>query len=276
MAIHLGRRLMELAGELLYEPSPKHVRAFVGDRAVVDTRRALLVWEPTRIVPSYAAPVEDVAGELIAASAEDAAAHPVQLAEGGPPVLDPGSPFAVHSTPGEALTIRTGDVTLDGAAFRPADPDLGGYVVLDFFAFDEWREEEDRIYAHPRDPFKRIDVRQSAVRLTVARDGQVLADSVRPKLLFETHLPTRYYLPREDVRQDLLVESDTSTECAYKGMARYWSARLEGGEAPDVCWSYEDPLSDATEVRDLICFYNEHVDLTIDGVPTSRPVTPWS
>jgi uncharacterized protein (DUF427 family) len=277
MAIHLGKKLIELLGELQYEPTPKRVRANVGERALIDSRRAVLVWEPKRVVPSYAVPVEDVAAELTPTAADpDAAAHPVRLSDDGPPVLDPGTPFAVHSTPGEALSLRSGDVVLDGAAFRVADPALAGYVVLDFAAFDVWREEEDRIYAHPRDPFKRIDVRQGAQHVTVARDGQVLADSKRPKLLFETHITPRHYLPREDVRMDLLVESDSRSECAYKGEARYWSARLGDDVVPDLCWSYENPLSDATEVRDLICFYDEHVDLTIDGVPLPRPVTPWS
>jgi uncharacterized protein (DUF427 family) len=277
MAIHLGKRLIELYGDLQYEPTPKRVRANVGEQALIDSRRAVLVWEPKRIVPSYAVPVEDVAGELVPVPADDdAAAHPVRLGDDGPPVLDPRTPFAVHSTPGDALSIRSGDVVLDGAAFRFADPELAGLVVLDFAAFDVWREEEDRIYAHPRDPFKRIDVRQGAMHVTIARDGQVLADSKRPKLLFETHIPPRYYLPREDVRMELLSESDSRSECAYKGEARYWSADLGDGAVPDLCWSYERPLSDATEVRDLICFFNEHVDLTIDRVSVPRPVTPWS
>lgn len=276
MAIHLGKQLIELYGELQYEPTPKRVRAHVGEQPLIDSRRAVLVWEPKRVVPSYAVPVEDIAGDLIPASAADAEAHPVRLGEDGPPVLDPRTPFAVHSTPGEALTIRSGDVVLDGAAFRFADPDLAGFVVLDFAAFDVWREEEDRIYAHPRDPFKRIDVRQGAMHLTISRDGLLLADSKRPKLLFETHIAPRYYLPREDVRLDLLTDSDSRSECAYKGEARYWSANLGDATVPDLCWSYEQPLSDASEVRDLICFYNEHVDLTIDGVAVPRPVTPWS
>ncbi len=277
MTIHLGKRLIELYADLQYEPTSKRVRADVGQQTLVDTGRAVLVWEPKRVVPSYAVPAADVHGELIPSAADDdAVAHPVRLGDEGPPVLDPSTPFAVHTIPGVPLSIRAGDLILDGAAFRFDDPDLAGYVVLDFAAFDEWREEDDRIYAHPRDPFKRIDVRQSSRHVTIARDGQLLADSTRSKLLFETHITPRYYLPREDVRLDLLTESDTRSDCAYKGAARYWSARLAGGVVPDLSWSYEQPLSDAVEVRGLISFFNERVDLALDGVPQPRPVTPWS
>ncbi|MFC7619604.1 DUF427 domain-containing protein [Microlunatus sp. GCM10028923] len=276
MALQVGRRVIEQLSELQYEPTPKRIRAFAHGRALVDTRGAVLVWEPKRVVPSYAVPIADLAGTLIPADPTEAAEHPIRLGEGGPPVLDPGTAFTVHTTPGTSLTLRSDDGELPGAAFRCADPDLAGHVVLDFAAFDEWREEEDRIYAHPRDPFKRIDVRQGSRHVVISRDGQPLAESRRPKLLFETHIPPRYYLPAEDVRQDLLIPSDTRTECAYKGTARYWSARLPGGVVPDLCWSYEEPLSDAVEVRGLICFFDERVDLTLDGIPQPRPVTPWS
>jgi uncharacterized protein (DUF427 family) len=104
----------------------------------------------------------------------------------------------------------------------------------------------------------------------------VLADSTRPKILYETYIVPRYYLPREDVRTELLKESETRTWCAYKGEATYWSAELRSGTARDLCWTLEDPLSDGVEVRGLIAFYNERVDISVDGVPQDRPVTPWS
>lgn len=276
MALHLGRRVIEQFAELQYEPTPKRIRAFTRGRAVVDTRNAVLVWEPKRVVPSYAVPVADLTGALLPANVAAAAEHPVRLGDDGPPVLDPRTPFPVHTTPGTSLTLRTDDAELPGAAFRCEDPELADYVVLDFAAFEEWREEDDRIYAHPRDPYKRIDVRQSSRHVVISRDGQRLAESRRPKLLFETHITPRCYLPAEDVRQDLLIPSDTRTECAYKGTARYWSAQLSGGVVPDLCWSYEEPLSDGVEVRGMICFFDERVDVMLDGIPQPRPVTPWS
>jgi uncharacterized protein (DUF427 family) len=274
MALHIGAHLLELYGDLQYEPTAKRVRAIAQGRAVADTRRAVIVWEPKRVVPSYAVPEEDLDGKLVPAEPDtESESHPVRIGGHAAPVLDPRTPFAVHTTPGEPLTIQSGDVTLEGAAFRPEDPDLAGYVVLAYTAFEEWREEEDRIYAHPRDPFKRIDVRQGSQHVTISRDGQLLADSTRPKLLFETHIAVRYYLPREDVRLDLMTPSDTRTECAYKGAATYWAA---GPDGPDLCWTIEDPLSDGSEVRDMVAFFNERVDITLDGVPQERPVTPWS
>ena len=122
----------------------------------------------------------------------------------GPPVLDPGSPFSFHTTPGQPYDITIGATTLAGAAFVPADPDLGGAAILDFDAFDEWREEDELLVGHARDPFKTVDTRRSSARVVVEIGGVVVADSSRPVMLFETHLPTRYYLPRDDVRMDLL------------------------------------------------------------------------
>ena len=147
-------------------------------------------------------------------------------------VLDPSIPFSVHTTEGEPLTIRTRRP--QAAAFGPSDPALAGYVIVDFDAFDAWYEEDERNVAHPRDPFHRIDIVHSSRHVRVELDGEVLADSSGPYLLFEPPLPVRYYLPAEDVRTDLLQPSDTRTFCAYKGQASYWS--LAG--APDLAWSY--------------------------------------
>jgi uncharacterized protein (DUF427 family) len=105
----------------------------------------------------------------------------------------------------------------------------------------------------------------------VERDGQVLAESRQPVLVFETTLPMRTYLPRDDVRLDLLEPSPTRTACAYKGVASYLA---RAGE--DLAWSYEDPLPDAGELAGLVCFFDERVDVTLDGEKRPRPVTPWS
>ena len=143
--------------------------------------------------------------------------------------------------------------------------------MLDFFSFDEWFEEDERIVGHPRDPFKRIDVRSSSRHVRIELDGQVLAESFRPMLLFETGLPTRYYLPREDVRMDLLRPTSTRTWCAYKGEATYWSLDLGDRTLEDLVWTYEAPLSDAGAVIDRVAFFNERVDIVVDGVRGDRP-----
>ena len=267
--------LMGRLGELRHEPTGKRVRATLAGRTVVDSTRAVLVWEPRRVVPSYAVPLEDVHVDLVPARSTPATdSVGLSLPEiSGRPILDPSIPFEVHTTDGEALEVRAGDRA--AAAFRPADSDLAGHVVLDFHGLEEWYEEDQRIVSHPRDPFHRIDVLPSSRHVRLELDGHVLAESTRPHLLFETLLPVRYYLPRDDVRVDL-HPSGTKTYCAYKGEASYWSPDLGGTVVPDLTWSYQDPLHDAMEVGGLIAFFDERVDVTVDGVPRERPVTPWS
>ncbi len=189
---------------------------------------------------------------------------------GDRPVLDPSIPFAVHTTTGQPLTARAGGA--EAAAFRPSDPALDGYVLLEFEAFDAWYEEDERNVAHPRDPFHRIDIVHSSRHVLVELDGVTLAESTRPCLLFEPPLPVRCYLPREDVRTDLLAPSDTRTACAYKGQASYLSTATDD----DVAWYYPEPLREAAEVTGRIAFFNERADVVIDGERRERPVTPWS
>ena len=266
-------------GELRYEPTAKRIRAVLGGDTVVDSTRAVLVWEPRRIVPSYAVPPEDVRGELVPAGA--AAAGPDGEAGVRLPdvtalrVLDPRVPFAVHSTEGEVTDLRAGGQHRPGAGFRPADPDLAALVILDFGAFDAWYEEDELNVGHPRDPFHRIDVLPSSRPVRLELDGQVLAVSSQPTLLFEAMLPTRYYLPRADVTAEL-IPSETRTWCAYKGQASYFSASAGGRLVPDIAWTYTEPRHDAAQVRDLIAFFDERIDVVLDGERRARPVTPWS
>ena len=156
-----------------------------------------------------------------------------------------------------------------------ADPALAGYIVLDFRAFDGWYEEDEPNVAHPRDPFHRIDVLASSRHVRLELDGQVLAESSRPMLLFETMLPVRYYLPREDIHAEL-SPSSTQTYCAYKGQASYWSATVGDRAVPDIAWTYQEPLHDATQVRGLTAFFDERVDVVVNGERHERPITPWS
>jgi uncharacterized protein (DUF427 family) len=266
-------------GRLRHEPTAKRIQAVLGGETVVDSTRAVLVWEPRRIVPSYAVPMEDLRGELVPAGPGGAGPGDdvgVALADvTALRVLDPRVPFTVHSTAGEVVDLRAAGQLRPGAGFCPADPDLAGLVVLDFGAFDAWFEEDEQNVAHPRDPFHRIDVLPSSRQVRLELDGQVLAVSSRPVLLFETMLPTRYYLPRADVTAELMPSS-TRTWCAYKGQASYFSAQVGDRLVPDIAWSYPDPEHDAARVRDLIAFFDERIDVTLDGQRRPRPVTPWS
>jgi uncharacterized protein (DUF427 family) len=275
MGVRIRELLMGELDSLRYEPIDKRIRALLADRTVIDSTSAMLVWEPKRVVPAYAVLAEDIDAKLSPAARAsepqgvDASDAP-QLA--GRPVFDPSIPFSVHTSEGEPLTIHAPGAKRDAAAFRPVDADLAGYVLLDFDAFDAWLEEDEQNVAHPRDPFHRIDVARSSRHVRIETGGDVLAESSDPYLLFEPPLPVRYYLPPEDVRRDLLRPSDTRTFCAYKGQASYWS--LEGED--DLAWSYAQPLRDAAEVSGRLAFFNERVDIVVDGRRLERPVTPWS
>jgi uncharacterized protein (DUF427 family) len=230
-------------GELRHEPSEKRVRAQAGGRDVVDTTSAVLVWKPGHMVPRYAVPVEELRAEL--APADD----------------------------GERLDVLVDGTRLEAAAFRPSDPDLGDHVILEHGAFESWYEEEEPIIGHPRDPFHRIDIRRSSRHIRVELEGALLAESREPTLLFETHLPIRFYLPR----RDLVLEpspSSTRTVCAYKGEASHLSFELPGGD--DIAWTYESPLVDAAQIEGLVAFYDEQVDVLLDGERRERPRTQWS
>jgi uncharacterized protein (DUF427 family) len=177
-------------------------------------------------------------------------------------VLHPRIPFAVHTARGEPVSI--GDLT--GAGFRLADAALPGYVALDFDAFDAWYEEDEPVAGHPREPFHRVDVRRTSRPVRIEVDGDVVAETTRARLLFETSLPMRFYLPREDARVALRPGS-WQTHCPYKGHASYWS--LDGRE--NVAWSYERPLPEVGAIAGLVAFWDEQVDVVFDGERRPRP-----
>lgn len=275
MATRVQDLLMGALFELRVHPIHKWIRASVGDTLVADTRAAIVVWEPRRIVPSYAVPVADLRAELVPAPPSPDQELAVRIGRDGPPVLDPRTAFGVHTCPGRPLTLRTPGGDLVGVAFAPEDPDLADHVVLDWDTFD-WREEDEPVTGHPHDPFDRIDCLRSSRHVVLSLHGETLAESRRPTLLFETPLPARYYVPREDVQMELVEPSPTRTICAYKGNATYWSARVGGELVPDLAWTYEAPLHDAAPVAGLVSFFHERLDLRVDGVDLERPLTPWS
>ncbi len=158
------------------------------------------------------------------------------------------------------------------------EPEVDGYVNVPWAAADRWLEEDEELLGHPHDPFHRIEILRSSRSVRIRIGGEVVAESSRPRILFETALPPRYYLTRDDVRAELLEPSTVVTVCAYKGRARYWDAVTPAGRFPAVAWSYEDPLHEAELVRDLICFFQERreIEVEVDGVTLDMPETPWS
>ena len=266
MSVQMRSVLATAMRELRQHPVALRVRAERDGETVVDSMSARLVWEPRRIVSSYAVPVAHIEGALVNPQPVSPDVRAL------PPVLSPAQKFAMHSTTGTAYDMETASGTLPGAAFVVDDPDLADYAVLDWDAFTRWFEEGEEVRGHPREPFHSIRCLPSDRHVVVEIDGQVVADTQRAVMLVETMLPPRWYVPREDVRMDLLTPSDSHTICAYKGQASYWSY----GDTPDVVWTYEEPRHEAAPVRGMLSFYAEFTDYVIDGERTPRPVTEWS
>jgi uncharacterized protein (DUF427 family) len=262
MTAHPAARSIRATPEgLMWEPSERWVRGRKGDVTVVDSHHPVLVWEPDFPVPLYAFPREEVRTDLLC------------------PAKNP--PTGRHTGSRIFYDLEINGELLENAAWTfPAD-DLAGCIAFEWFrrsgrGLDHWYEEEEEIFIHPRDPHKRVDALPSSREVRVEIDGTVVADTHRPVLLFETSLPTRYYIPREDVRLDLLEPTGHSTGCPYKGTARYWSWRGEGDVPPNIVWSYPEPLPAVAAIRDRLAFYNEAVDITVDGERLERPATHFS
>ena len=245
-----------LIGGLSIEPSPRRVRAFFGGVPVADSTRTLLAFEP-RHMPVYWFPHKDVHADLLHGSGRDEQAHPVV----------------------ERWTLQVGDRVAERAAWSYPDPDPERAALRDHLAFfwdklDAWFEEDDEVFVHPRDPYHRVDVLRSSRRVRVEVEGQVVAETVRPCLMFETGLPVRYYIPKLDARTELFEPSDKATQSPYKGVAVYWSLRVNGRLFEDLAWSYPRPIPECPKIEDLLCFWNERTDTIVDGELQERPITP--
>jgi uncharacterized protein (DUF427 family) len=244
-------------GRALYlEPTPKRIRVEVEGETVADSRHAMLLHE-SGLQPVYYFPPEDVRAD----------------------VLDPTNKHTHCPKKGDAsyYSIRIGDRVVDNAAWYYPDPlDDAPPMLKDAIAFyfdrvDRWLEEDEEITVHARDPYHRIDVIRTDRHIRVSLDGELLAETTRALALFESNLPTRWYMPLEDVVSEL-EPSDKITLCPYKGSASYYS--VNGHK--DLIWYYADPLPEVGRIKGLVAFFNEKVDLELDGEAEERPVTAWS
>jgi len=239
------------------EQGAKRVHAYLAGEVVADTKTPFLVWE-WPYYPTYYFPVDDVRAELVPAGRTE---HSPSRGEA------------------EVYHVKVAGADADSAALRYPDSPieaLRGLVRLDWNSMNEWFEEDEVVYTHPRDPYSRVDILASSRRIQVEIDGVTVADSSQPRILFETGLPPRYYVPLTDVRMDLLRPSDTQTRCPYKGIASYWSVDTGQAVHTDIVWIYRTPLPESQKVAGLACFYNEKVDITLDGEPQERPKTHFS
>lgn len=242
------------------EPTPRWVRVKVGGEVVADSRDALLLLDyGPHILPTYFFSPDDVRMDLLDAKdgGENGGGRRRWTVAAGGTVVENGAWSPVNPTP--PLEALEGRIT-----FVWDDPALA------------WFEEAEQVFVHARDPYKRVDTVQSSRHVRVEVDGVTVAESDRPLLLFETHLPTRYYLPPEDVRQDLLEASTLTSACPYKGQATYWSVRVGETLHENLIWGYRDPIPENPKIRGLMAFYNEKVEIFVDGEREPRPVTPFS
>jgi uncharacterized protein (DUF427 family) len=244
-------------GSVRVESGKKRVRVYLGGRLVADTRHPSLVWE-IPYYPAYYVPLGDVTAELV----------PTGKTEHSP-------------SRGEAdlYDVRVDGQVAEGAARRYPDSPLTAIrdlIRFDWAAMDEWMEEDEPVYTHPRDPYHRVDILHSSRHVRVEVDGVTVADSVRPVILFETGLPPRYYLPLSDLRSELLTPTDTQTHCPYKGTASYWTVDTGHGTHADLIWAYRMPLPESQKIAGLACFYDEKVDVYLDGELQDRPRTQFS
>jgi uncharacterized protein (DUF427 family) len=245
-------------GQVHTEPSAKRVRAYLGGEVVADTIHPVLVWE-VPYYPAYYFPVADVRADLL---------EP-----------DGGTVHSPSRGDGQTYTVTAGGKQAPGAAVRYADspiPELRDLIRLDWDAMDAWFEEDEEVFTHPRDPYTRIDILPSSRHVRIEVDGVTVAESSNPTLLFETGLPVRYYLPKTHVRLDLLTHTDSESHCPYKGQAEYWSVRTGDTVHEDIAWSYPTPLPESLGVAGHIAFYDEKVDVFVDGVRQERPHTKFS
>lgn len=245
---------------LYFEDSPRRVRVVFGGETIADSKRVKLMHEGG-LLPVYYFPREDVRMGLLEES--DHTTH---------------CPFKGDAS---YWSVKVGERVAENVAWgypEPIDscPPIGGYLAFYWQEMDHWYEEDEEVFVHPRDPYHRVDVLESSRRVKLTVNGEVIAETERPTVLFETGLPPRYYMPLEDVREDVLLKSETTTQCPYKGVASYWSVEAGGERVEDLVWYYPDPIPEAAKIKGLLCFFNERVDLEVDGEYQERPRTQWS
>ena len=248
-------------GSVLYfDPVPYRLRGTFGGETVFDTLGARLLYE-TAHLPVYYVPEDDLRHELLEPSGTQT--------------------HCPHKGDASYRSIRVGDRLETDAVWTYREPIapaafLAGYAAFYWRKLDEWLVEDEQVFGHPRDPYHRIDTYRTDRAVRVSVDGELIAESTRAVALFESGLPPRFYLPPEDVRMGLLESSATTSRCAYKGVASYRHVRVDDTLHDDLAWTYAEPNDDLGAIRGLICFFNERVDLELDGRPQERPITQWS
>lgn len=233
--------------EKVWVSCPKRIRVYFGGRVIADSRRVKLLRQIPR---QYYFPARDVMMDYL--------------------TEEKGSERGKYGEK-HTWTVAVGDREVKGAACHYTDqpknaPDMTGYLGFDWEKMDRWFEEDEPISVEPRDPYTRLDIRQSSRKIKVVIAGEIIAESDRPIMLFETGVTNRYYLFRDDVRMDLLEETDKRVGCPYKGMASYFSVRVGNTLKENVVWTYPFPNPEYGRLQNLVCFYSDKIDgFFVDG-----------
>jgi len=242
-------------------PSPKRLRVKVGDLFVADTTEGLVLYESDHL-PVYYFPIKDVEESYLLASPTRTEC--------------PYKGAATH------YSLNTGVTLVQDAGWRYLDPVKGCPPIADYMAFywskmDHWFDEDEEIFVHARDPFRRVDCLPSSRRVEIVVEGEKVADSRKGVFLFETGHPTRYYLPISDTRLELLSPSRYISRCPYKGIASYYHLTVNGKRHENMVWYYSEPVHESARIKGLVCFFNELVDrILVDGVEQPKPETASS
>lgn len=244
-----------------YEPTGRRIRIEFAGTVIADSSRARLMVESGHL-PVYYLPLDDIRLDLM-------------------PQTDHTS-FCPYKGTALYRSVVVGERAAENAVWYypdplPGAPDLAGYAAFYWDRMDRWLEEDEVVFRHPRDPLKRVDALPSSRHVQVILGGEMVADTRRAVFLFETGLPTRYYIPAADVRAGILRPSDTHTECPYKGRASYHSLSVNERDYDDLVWFYPEPIAACVGIKGLVSFYNEKVDaILVDGETVPKVRTKWS
>ena len=237
--------------------TPRWIRVKFNGETIADSKDVLVLHERGRL-PVYYFPEKDVRKEAL--------------------FLTEKSSHCPLKGTASYWSIKVKDIVSENAVWSYQDPipeaeGIKGYYAFYWSKVDAWFEEEEEVFVHPRDPYKRVDALASSRHIKIEKDGVKLAESSRPVIVFETGVPVRYYLPKEDVNQEYLETSALNTRCPYKGIASYWNTNIHGKTYENIVWSYLNPIPEQSKIAGLLAFYNEQVDIYIDGELEEK--TPW-
>jgi uncharacterized protein (DUF427 family) len=237
-----------------YETTDRWIRAVSHGESIADSKRAMLMLESEGELDYYF-PLEDV-----------------QMA-----LLEKSDRTETSSDRGTRMlwNLRiAGDLIEDAAWTYDANqnrPDFTGHIALNWHAMEHWYEEQEEVFHHPRDPYHRVDFIPSSRHVQVIVDGVQVADTTNSLMVFETTLPTRFYIPEADVEMQYLKSVQTQTHCPYKGDARYFDVLINDEIYKNTAWYYPNPIPESPRLKGTIAFWpekDERVRLVVDGEST--------